>query len=391
MPRLLLAFVLLATGTTGHAQRGPAARLVREVTLADESVPNGFTRIGTVLAGPGGRIYVEQPQDNVIQMFDSAGRYVKRIGGRGQGPGETGALGGIGFLGDTLWTYDFRARRLAFFSVDGTYLSTRSSPVIIDDGVDGRAVSIAGTTPLAGGNFYFAGFSYTSRIGAQLTPPIARLVGTPDGRILDTVALTDSIGRGSFGFASGTRQSFTNDPMFAPLFDRSTLVAVGGQGSWFAVARREDCATAARFAVARMSLQGDTLWETTIDCPRVAVPRGFVDSVVAVNRDRAVSALSIAPGYAESQIRPSLGNPQWFTAVRAIQVGNDGSIWIRPTRAAGDNAEVWVRADAPANAPLHFALAPRAQLKGIVDASRIWVMELDEDDLPTLMRYRVVR
>lgn len=391
LTRAAVALALFAAGSVAQAQRDPAARLVKQIAIGDESVPGGLTRVGNVLVGPGGRVYVEQPQDNVIRMFDSTGTYVKNIGGKGQGPGETGFLFGIGFVGDTLWSLDLLARRFAFFSADGAYQSTLSPPPIIDVAVTGHGVTITATTPLAGGSLLFAGYSYGGRIETNLMPPVARVVGTREGRVLDTIALTDSLGRGSFGFASGTRQSFTADPAFAPLVDRSDLIAVEGRGLWFAVARRSDCGSQARYVVARISLQRDTLWRTTVECPRVSVPRNFVDSVVAANKERVVRTMSVAPGYAEAQIRPKIGNVSSFTPLRALHVGNDGSIWLRPFVAPGDSIEVWVRADAPAGAPQQFTLPPRAQLKVVIDASRIWVLEHDADDLPTLVRYRVMR
>jgi hypothetical protein len=96
----------------------------------------------------------------------------------------------------------------------------------------------------------------------------------------------------------------------------------------------------------------------TVECPRVPVPSGFVDSVVVVNRNRAT-------------------------------VGGDGSIWIRPMRAIGDSLEYWVRADPKAGTPGDFELPPRARLMSVVDGSRIWVMQMDADDLPSLTRYRI--
>ncbi len=389
MPHFGVLLALVVAASALNAQQGPTARLVKEIVIDDASLPDGFTRVGTVVVGPGGRLYVEQPMDNVVRVFDSAGKYLKAIGTKGQGPGETESLGGIGFVGDTLWTYDWRAGRFAFFSAEGAYQSTLSPPRSVDSTIPSRPVSLAASTPLAGGALYFAGVSYTSRPDQALMPPTARLIGTREGRILDTLAMSDSLGRGSFGFASGSRQTFTVDPFIGGMVDKSPLVSVGGRGTWFAVARRADCATQERYLVARISLKRDTLWRATIECPRVAVPRNFVDSVVAVNRDRAVKMLSITASYAEQQIRPKVGDVKAFTPARALTVGGDGSIWIRPMRPATDSAETWIRADMVAGAPGAFTLPHRAQLKYVADATHVWVMLLDEDDLPSLVRYRL--
>lgn len=163
-------------------------------------------------------------------------------------------------------------------------------------------------------------------------------------------------------------------------------------GTSFVVALRSECARQPRYRVARLSLALDTLWRGTVECPRVAVPAGFIDSVVVVNRNRALSSppgKQITASYAETQIRPKLGVVTAFTPARAMMVGNDGSIWIRPMRAVADSLEYWVRADPKAGSPGDFELPPRARLVYVADASRIWVMQLDADDLPTLTRYRI--
>jgi hypothetical protein len=373
-----------------HAQRGPTTRLVRELAIGDEALPKGFTSIGSVLVGPGGRIYVEQSQDNVIRLFDSTGKYVKDIGGKGSGPGETEFLYGIGFVGDTLWSCDLRAGRFAFFSADGGYQSTLSPPKIIDSAVKRNAISASASTPLSGGYLYYGAVSYASRMGPELMRPVARVVGTRDGRVVDTVAFTDSLGRGSFGYANGSRQTFTSDGAFGSMVDKSPYIAVGGEGAWFAVVLRADCATRPRYTVARVSLRGDTLWRARLECPHVTIPRNFVDSVVAVNRERAIKIVQVTASYAEEQIRPKLGDVKAFTPVRSVQVGNDGSIWIRPLLSVADTVEVWMRADAKSGAPEQFTLPYKSQLKRIVDGTHIWVSQLDENDLPTLVRYRVV-
>ena len=70
-------------------------------------------------------------------------------------------------------------------------------------------------------------------------------------------------------------------------------------------------------------------------------------------------------------------------------VGGDGSIWIRPMRALADSTEYWVRADPKAGTPGDVTLPPGARLMHVVDGSHIWVMQLDENDLPSLTRYRI--
>lgn len=382
---VLLGVSLFASDVA--AQRG-SARLVREIAITDDAMPKGFTRVGGVLVGPQKQIFVEQPQDNAVQMFDSTGKFVRSIGGKGQGPGETELLNGIGFVGDSLWTFDVRARRFAFFSQDGTYRSTLTVPAIIDTTVRSAGVRVFASTPLANGDLYYGAVSYASQMEGVLLPPVAQVVGTRDGKRVRVVAMTDSLGRGAYGIRSGTRETHTQDPMFGSLVNLSTLVTVGGGGSWFAIARREECGRRPRYTVARTSLSGDTLWKATVECPRVTVPTGFIDSIVAVNRDRVLARMQVPVSYAEAQIRGNL-RMSGFTPARGLQVGHDGSIWVRPFTTPGDSIETWIRADQKTGTPNQFTLPARSQLKVILDADHIWVLQLDDDDVPTLVRYRL--
>jgi hypothetical protein len=387
MKLISAALAVLALASVAEAQRGGTARLVREVVISDDAVPDGFTAVGTVVVGPGKRVYVAQARDNVVRMFDSTGKFVRTVGAKGQGPGETENLGSIGFIGDTLWTHDWRAQRFAFFMFDGTYNSTLAPPGVVDTAIRGRPIRIAASQPLADGSVYYGQVSLPGP--GPLMPPAALRIGTRDGRMGRVVTHTDSLIRGRFRVISGDRQTSTIDPHFGQMVDKSPLVAVGEGGAWFAIVRRDECTATQQITVLRTSIRGDTSWRTRIECPRVSVPRGFVDSIVATHRDRFVKSHQLTAAEAERQIRPAFGDVTSFTPVRAILTGSDQSIWIRPTKALGDSLETWVRANAQPNQPAQFTLPPRAQLKAIIDATHIWVMELDSDDLPTLVRYRL--
>jgi hypothetical protein len=383
-----IAVLMLLVFPPAISAQGVQAKLIREVAIGDNAVPKGFTNIGTVVSGPQKRLYVAQPVDNLVHMFDSTGKFVRSIGGSGSGPGETQRLGNIGFLGDTLWTYDWNVSRFSFFLSDGTYTSTLNVPGIIDSTNKGRPATLMASAPLTNGHLFFGMLSLTSRPGGELMPPVPQVVGTRDGKVVRVVSRTDSIGRGSYSIQSGDRISFTSDPYFGVLVNTAPLAAVGGNGAWFAVARRDECASSRRYTLARTSLAGDTTWKVLMDCPQLAVPPGFIDSIVAVNRDRITAIIPVPASYAESEIRKTM-RMQGFSATRDMKIGSDGSLWIRPFTRVGDSIETWIRADSRPGTPNGFTLPPRSQLKAVVDATHVWVVQLDADDLPTLIRYRL--
>lgn len=114
---------LLCALTLAGASCGEVAAPAREISLtpvlrltglvdsldlaprAPEISSRGFIVVHTLDAPRGG-----------LALFDSTGRYLRRIGAPGQGPGEFGRVEGVGFgAGDSLWVVD-GLRRLQIFT-----------------------------------------------------------------------------------------------------------------------------------------------------------------------------------------------------------------------------------------------------------------------------------
>ncbi len=66
-----------------------------------------------------GRVYIQDKNDIAVYSFET-GRFLRRIGRRGQGPGEYAMLGGITVLDDRLALIDIT--KMLFFSIEGEYL-----------------------------------------------------------------------------------------------------------------------------------------------------------------------------------------------------------------------------------------------------------------------------
>lgn len=375
-----------------HAQRGAPPRLVKEIVLGDGSraddVPGGFTGIGAVLVGRNGDIYVSQPRDNLVQQFDSSGKYVRAIGRKGQGPGETERFWASGFLGDTLWTLDGGTGRFSMFSPAGVFYSAFRTPgVVIANDPPRFHAEVSPSALLAGGRVYFGSFTYFP-LNAPSFPPWPEIVADRDGTHVDTLLITPFVDRGRFVFPSSPNPVFDNG-LYA-LLNTRPIVEAGGDGAWLAVALQNECATKPRFRVAKVSVRGDSLWRGTIACSTEVVPRGFVDSVVAAIRAKAVKQHAASEADAEKVIRATIGTVTGFASLRGVRAGRDGSIWARPlTLHAGP--EEWVRVDAKSGEFDHFVLPARTSLMLVADSTHIWAMALDQDDVPTLVRYRLVR
>lgn len=82
-----------------------------------------FTRLIAIDVDEEGNIYTLDLREGHIKAFDNNGKYIKTIGKKGQGPGEMQMPYNIHITPKKeILVNDARARRLLFFSLDGTFL-----------------------------------------------------------------------------------------------------------------------------------------------------------------------------------------------------------------------------------------------------------------------------
>src|SRR5687768_5222997 len=117
--------------STAPAAWGNRLRLVEEVRIGklDGSDEYLFGSIEGVAVGRDGMIHVADGQVPIIRSYDAQGRFVRNIGGKGQGPGEFGNIGGMKTLPDgriVLW--DNRNQRITLYSGGGEYIASHTVP-----------------------------------------------------------------------------------------------------------------------------------------------------------------------------------------------------------------------------------------------------------------------
>ncbi|MCG8608291.1 6-bladed beta-propeller, partial [bacterium] len=68
-----------------------------------------------------GNFYIVDRKCHRVWALTKNGKYIRTIGGQGQGPGELGGPVSISIQGDTLAVLEAGNRRLSFFGLDGVY------------------------------------------------------------------------------------------------------------------------------------------------------------------------------------------------------------------------------------------------------------------------------
>jgi hypothetical protein len=379
--RVLFALLASIAAAPLAGQAPPRWSLVPELRIGGQAATEAeyeFTTVRHVAVGPTGAMYVTQGLEQEIRVYDAQGKYVRTIGRKGGGPGEFMGLGTIGFVGDTLYTTDFQQRRITLFRADGSLITTivadasqgslrtdsvvfRPSPVVLL--ADGTALGSA---------------SYASHLVAngQITrAPVYRLTRT--ARVLETVAWLP-VGSGQGAVQSGSSALF----FIQPVSDAPMAEFAAKAGRLYMVERAAR-AGSNTFRVTAIAARGDTLWDRSFPYRPLPLGPGVADSILNVAARRFSGGRG---GFTSDQIRKAVFIPDHQVTVTRVIVATDGSLWLR--REEFGDPIAWTVIDPQGRIAATLSL-PRNVRPMTVVGDNVWGVELDDVDVPTLVRWRV--
>lgn len=377
--RVAFASLLAACASANEDTAVGAMSLVAEVRAGSESQgpEYQFTSLNYV-AVHGDNVYVAQRSTNDIRVFGHDGVYRRTIGREGQGPGEFASIWSMGIAGDSLWLIDVNLRRMTLFTPAGALISTIPFDPVPDNLGRGLLFLPYPDVLMREGDFLGLGRGSGSSLdGGEITAnPLLRM--TPGGRTADTLGWV-SVRNDALIFRSARSRSFRTQP-----FTDSPLTAYAAASRRAYVIERW-CATsddAAVVKVTALDAKGDTAWVRALPYTPVRLNRAKVDSVLAAF-DRVEGAR-----YGPDEIRRALYAPVFRTPVTSVVADDRGALWIRwdeGTRPGsytvlGGDGRVTATANVPAGIRLRW-----------VSDSTAWGEELDENDVPTLVRFRIAR
>lgn len=161
MKRALLVLVLI-TSRIEAQESGRTWQLGRQLlSIGSETDTNSqFAGIANVLLMPDSGVVVANGGSKELRFFDKTGKFVRRSGREGSGPGEYRELGRVfRYVGDSIGIYDGWSRRLSIVSANGTFgrqvTMTRppgatGSPTPVGSFGDGSLVTFVATPPTPG-------------------------------------------------------------------------------------------------------------------------------------------------------------------------------------------------------------------------------------------------
>ena len=385
--RLLLLATVVGTSTCGGSDASESVP-VAEWTVVEElrigSVDDErqmLTQVQALAVDEAGRVYIAQPQDGVVRVFDADGEPVRTIGGPGQGPGEFERLTALGLLADTLWTTDLTSRRVTFFSLDGELLSTMTIRPEVDPPFSAFGASMM-----------FADGSAMAPIGVPVGMPGLDVSRVPmvrvnrQSEIVDTLATTSYERR--FTMIDGSNG---NPVTINQQFDDEALIAVSRDGRRVARVERPAATAPGSASIGVMVIDpvsDDTVFSRSYEYLPVRMDQTVADSTIARSA-RARLQFFVNETAAEEAVRGAMRIPEYFLPVARAEYSESGELWLKREDLPDADQTWWVIGDSGdlvARVTLPMRFDPR-----LFRADDIWGVMPDELDVPYVVRYRIVR
>ena len=293
-----------AQGVWDEATAWRVTPVVRIGVLEGEG-PDLFGSITAIEVDPAGRIWVLDGQAQELRVFDADGRFVRTIGRKGGGPGEFNQVMGMAWdAAGRLWVVDPRNNRISILDTAGTFLTSHRT--------QGGFISM----PWPGG-FDDAGYFYNIapyQSGTAFRMALVKYDTT--GTALDTIHPPRWQGPENFFehvSNDGNSRMRTGVPYTPGLLQRFTRSG----DFWFA--------HTGPYELYFRTAAGDTLLMATK--PFDPLP------VSSADRDSAIAGLEWFTGQGGRVDRSRIPNIK--PAIRGLHVGEDGTVWIVPTRPTG--------------------------------------------------------
>jgi hypothetical protein len=366
----------------------PRLSLQQDVRIGSLNDPNaGFSNIGAVQVASDGRLFVLELQERQVRVFSPQGRFLRSIGRSGQGPGEFERPVAFGLVGDTVWVRDVGARRVTLFSTEGALITTVSGsglPVQVPQDAS-LAVTVVPDALQPGGTLSSTVLA-SSRGPAtaaidSIRVPVVRF--DLRGEVIDTTGWQHiQMGSGSGIVRVGGSVLIVPDAL-----NQRPLLANAGPMTFVVERASATRANTGEFTVRRTDSRGALSREARFRYTPRAVSQSFRDSIIA-------ERLSTLPPSAnravlEPALRAALPSAAFHPPIVDVVGGLDGSVMLR-REGTIDGVARWLVLSAQGTARGVVQLNSRSKVMWL-NGDLLWAVELDDFEVPWLVRYRVAR
>jgi hypothetical protein len=358
----------------------PQWELQADLRLGSRSGHDAFVRILNIHESLGGELLIVDAGLPGAWVFDADGSFIRQIGRRGEGPGEFTSPVASGIFRDTLWVADQRRSRVATFTLSGE---------VIDDRSYGEARHLMGGGMVPIHRLPGGGYLAVAPLGPDILnvpryrrPSYERhlLRLASDLTVADTLfSYTAEAGMISMG--GGGLLSFS-------MFYDGPITIIGPEGRPITIERRaaRNNVRFAEFRITARSASGATM--RSFRYKPAPVPTSVRDSIID-----AVTAQSRRMGRTAAendQLLRAIDLPPNQPPIRLAHLAPDGSLWLQREELAETTRWLVLGPDL---SPLANVSAPRGLQPRLyaIDADAVWVVEKDELDVQSAVRYRILK
>ncbi|MGQ0643529.1 MAG: hypothetical protein ACT4P6_22510 [Gemmatimonadaceae bacterium] len=360
-------FVAFAIGARSATAQARWELKVEQRFVLDDGPADPIKDLRDFAVGRDGRLYVLENTVKQVHVYLARGRYSKSFSRNGSGPGELrDANGMISGPDGSLWINDHGNSRISNYSPDGAFLRQMLSEA-------------------HGYGFRWSGFiSAEGTLVDELFG--ARQSGAPvlhvlqrrrvDGTVLDTITISLCPGDGErktiFRAQSKGSSSNMQIPFVAP-----RLSAFDARGAVW-------CNVGTAYRVLRLDVKSGAVTAQAVRAVnRYPIPRAMRDSAIAEIR-------ATVAKYDASDVDFSWV-PNEFPYLQNLLVDDRGRLWARRRSADRTRTEFDVF-DAQGRLLTSASLPARVSAYGrmLVRGDEVYAVVLDDDDVPSIVRARIV-
>ena len=349
-------------------------------------------------AADGSSVYVLDAQSAEVTIWTPGGTLTRRVGGRGEGPGEFSGPGPLFLHDDRFQVGDNDQHRYTTFTLAGEVLRTDGFPPGV--GQVERGMDMATLERVYTPFTVFAMFDDGS-VGALGLPLWVRAGEVPEGDAPAVAVLRASRDGGAWGLDTLGLLSFQDvyselphpeygemrvpQPWIPP--DHFQMDPWNGS----AVISRPLRTQPGVLELIEVSIAGDTLWTRRVRLPPIPVTEDDIETAVD----------DLAPLFGDDSddpgvplplrraIRDAFIIPDHWPATREIRLMSNGEIWFQP--AGHENPDMWYAVRKGDEGPIRSVVLPERFRPLDVNATHVWGVRRDELDVQYVMGLSLVR
>lgn len=348
-----------------------------DLIIAAEGPGFALTEVRSAHLDRDDRLFVTQPLDGIVRVFNRDGQFVEEIGRPGEGPGEFRYPDQIGSDADRIWVTDLMQRRLHLFDKDGAYLESAAAAQIPPiEGADGLLVMPLG---MAHDGALIVEANVLDRATIDSEFDSATIFRQEEDDLRKLVSFSVRFRAWRFDLPGG--QEFVGpNPV-----SLHTLHALRPDGSAIILLERSNGERPRVRIVDTQTGSASTLLlrYDPIDASS-ALRRQVIDATVDMFMQFGI------PGLSEAQLRERVRNgldfPNHLAPVTAIVVSTDNTMWIRQFEPPEAATTRW-SAYAPDGTYRSTLSLPSAARMIAANSEVVWTVE-ESDGFPILVRYR---